>query len=219
MTCTECREFLEAGIGDDLDPADRRALEEHLENCGRCRLKAEELAALNRAVGELPREIAPARDLWPGIRTRLEQVDATEREFRIWRFPRLTHPLAAAAALLAVLIGALTLLSTPGGRYAGLERFSGDRTIGLITTAAMERQYLGAAEELLYAMAEARSTLPETTLAVIDENLDLVDQAISDSRTAVQKYPSDVELQSMLAAAWEQKLALLQQTARMTGLY
>jgi len=219
MTCSQCRKLLHETGGIDLDPAARAALEEHLTGCEECRRQAEEIAALTRAAAELPHQIAPQRDLWPGIRARLDGVGTGEPEFRTWHFPRLTRPLAVAASLLAILVGTLSLLNLPGTGYAGLERFSGERTIGLITTTAMEKQYVGATEELIYAVAEVRGALPETTLAVIDENLELVDQTIIASRTAVQKYPADIGLQAMLAAAWEQKIALLQQTARLTGLY
>lgn len=219
MTCAQCRKLLnETGIR-DLDPHLRSALEEHLADCAECRREAAEISALTRAAAELPRQIAPQRDLWPGISTRLDTNTTEKPEFRTWRFPRLTQPLAMAASLLVIVVGTLSLLNLPGGGYAGLESVSGERTIGLVTTSAMEKQYLGAAQELLYAMAEVRPVLPETTLAVLDRNLELVDQAITASRTAVQEYPADVELQSMLADAWKQKISLLQQTARLTGLY
>ncbi|GEM_PF-691747 len=217
-----CRDLLEVWLEGKLEADRLAAFEEHLARCGRCRREAQARADLVQAVAALPEGIAPRRDLWPQIAARMEQTAETEthqRRFRGWSQVLLAHPLAAAAALLVIMLGTLTLLSGPGGRRAEPGQYGGEQTIGMITTAAMEQQYIGATEDLLYSTAEVRLSLPESTLIVLEDHLTLVDQAITESRTVLQKYPSDVELQSMLAAAWKQKLALLGQTARLTGLY
>lgn len=46
-------------------------VEDHLRSCGPCRREVEELRDLLRSASELPRGIAPDRDLWDGIEARI----------------------------------------------------------------------------------------------------------------------------------------------------
>jgi hypothetical protein len=59
-------------------------VERHLESCAECTAEVESLLVLRSRTRDLPREIAPGRDLWPEIRARLQaapvpRVAAPER--------------------------------------------------------------------------------------------------------------------------------------------
>ncbi len=219
MRCAECRDRLEDWLDGILPAREHRAVQHHLAGCPECRREAEAGAALARSVTELPREIAPRRDLWPGISTRLAAADPTGSASRFRWLPRPANPLAAAAAVLIVLLGALIVPRLTTNRGADREGFGWEHVIGLLTTAEMEQQYRGAADDLISSLAGMPAVLPDTAREVIEANLQLVEQAITESRTALTAYPSDAGLQSMLAAAYRHKIELLQHTARLTTVF
>jgi anti-sigma-K factor RskA len=53
-------------------------VERHLESCVECAAEVESLLALRARTRDLPREIAPGRDLWPEIQARLQAVPARQ---------------------------------------------------------------------------------------------------------------------------------------------
>jgi hypothetical protein len=75
MNCEAAAELMAGDWPGELTEAERAALAAHLEGCSACRDEAEALAALWRAVGELPDE-EPA----PRLRARFEGMLAAELE-------------------------------------------------------------------------------------------------------------------------------------------
>lgn len=67
MNCTECREKLNDHVDDALDVAGKRAIATHLATCADCTREFENLRQLRQRTAALAKDIAPARDLWPGI--------------------------------------------------------------------------------------------------------------------------------------------------------
>src|SRR5690606_3164317 len=59
-------------VDDLLAPAERAAVEAHLDGCPACRTELEASRRLLADLAALPREVAPPRDLWDGIAARLE---------------------------------------------------------------------------------------------------------------------------------------------------
>jgi anti-sigma factor RsiW len=169
-------------------PAPRRAeIDRHLETCADCRREREALASVVAAAASLPREIAPTRDLWPDILLKHARRPVRRR----W-------PVAAAAAAAVVASGA-TFLAMRG------------------TTppeAAAQSEAERAVEELRAALAARR--LDPRTAAAVEQNLQIIDGAIRDIRTALRSAPANGELQRMLADAYRAKVRLLQQTVYLT---
>ncbi len=73
MTHHEIQERLDEFLDGMLLREEARLVETHLASCEMCRREKEALAELLARAGELPREIAPPRDLWPQIEARLDQ--------------------------------------------------------------------------------------------------------------------------------------------------
>ena len=67
-------------VDDELAPAERRALESHLENCCECTSTLVELRAVVARAQELG-EMTPEMDLWPAIAARVRE---TPQEFAWW---------------------------------------------------------------------------------------------------------------------------------------
>jgi len=79
MNCTDWNEKLHDYVDDTLGTDERRALEAHLAVCPHCRAQLESFQALRSATNQLPRELTPARDLWPAIQARLQPSSARGR--------------------------------------------------------------------------------------------------------------------------------------------
>ena len=73
------------------------------------------------------------------------------------------------------------------------------------------------ASELTGAFDRRRPLLDRELLAVYDENLDIVDDAIDRSRAALVTRPTDPHLQRVLDRAYRHKLALLRRASSGEG--
>jgi anti-sigma factor RsiW len=71
MNCTACIASLHDYVDGALSADDSRAFDAHIITCADCRSQLESLQALRQRTRELPRELAPARDLWAGIATQI----------------------------------------------------------------------------------------------------------------------------------------------------
>jgi hypothetical protein len=146
--------------------------------------------AFARAIAELPREIQPPRDLWPGIAGRIAPK-------RWWARPGVS--LAAAAVAIAIGSSALTAVWMDRAPVAPVAVAADD----------WERDLDEASAELRAALASQRDELDPATLAVVDENLRIIDRAIEDTRRALASDPDDEALRRSLVAVSEQRITLL----------
>lgn len=71
MICHNSAEKLHDYLDDALSPAERAAVESHLATCASCQATFTSLRTLRAATTQLPRELTPARDLWPALSTQL----------------------------------------------------------------------------------------------------------------------------------------------------
>lgn len=212
-----------------LPPAERAAVEEHLQGCEACRAELDGVVTLRAQARVLPREIAPPRDLWPGIAARLRERAPAEEpsdegvvvDFRARsRQPawRRWAPLAAAAMVLVVLSSGITaMLMRAGGEtpvavvQVPVPTADAARpTSALAAFRPTEREYLGALETLEGELAARRDQLSPQTIATIEENLRIIDQAIAETRDALESDPGNAELPLLLSGVYRKKVELLQ---------
>jgi anti-sigma factor RsiW len=73
VRCPEVRERLDDFVDGHLAPDDVADLKRHLAGCEGCREEERELRDLLSRASSLKVEAAPTRDLWPGIRDRIER--------------------------------------------------------------------------------------------------------------------------------------------------
>ncbi|MCB9689956.1 MAG: zf-HC2 domain-containing protein [Alphaproteobacteria bacterium] len=192
MTCEEALEPLHDRLDGPLPPALDEALQEHLAGCEPCRRLAADLDRLRIAAGELPREIEPSRDLWPGIAARIGGRSAW------WQRPQW---LLAALVLVALGSSALTALALRAPDPAPVDVAGAELPWG--------DELDHAADELRAAVEARRGELDPETLAVVEENLRIIDAAVAETRAALDADPTNRRLQRSLAAAGEQRIALL----------
>lgn len=267
MACEQFSEAIGELVDGSLDPAGRRALDEHLASCAACRALAADLRRIHREAAELPR-VAPPETLWAKVRGRLE-VEARKPEAAPaeaaplapaptpgkptpplrpgwgqvvagWFRPVTVTPLRAAAFSSAVvlLLAIATVLvffrqpaiapttdtaSAPGagtasGPAATIPASTGNGADdSLVQSVEMELQlaeqhYENAIASLEQAARADQDTLDPEVAAILQKNLAIIDQAIVDSRVALQTQPTNQLAQTSLFDAFRRKVALLQDT-------
>jgi len=152
--------------------------------------------ALDKAVCALPRELAPARDLWPALAERL----GARRQQR-WRGQAgLWATAAALGALWFATLPAPTSISTPTAEQTEKRAPS---TTDLVPLDVQLRE--------LYETTQAAqlAALPLQGLP----DLDVWDKAIAQVHGALRFYPDDLSLLDQLDRLYRQRLQVLQHAA------
>jgi hypothetical protein len=231
MTHAETAVRLDDYAGGELDPAEAREVATHLEGCAGCREELEAIRLLLADARELPRGIAPSRDLWAGIAHRIGgsaqpgggggEEGGTRVIPLATRRPRVPRWLlsAAAAVVVAVASSAGTAVymarHTPvpaDGPVAGTEvRPATTVPAALAAYAPAEAEYRRAVADLETVLATRRSRLAPETVATLERNLGIIDEAIRQSRAALAADPANAELAGMLSHAYEAKVETLRQ--------
>ena len=149
---------------------------------------------MGRLKTELPRSIEPDRDLWPGIAGRL----APRR-----RSPARWAALLAAAAVVAVVAGVVVMerAAKPTETRRGV--------VAVEPVQEVDAVFASAKTTLLEALEARRPDLAPETLAVVEENLGIIDAAIVEIREAMENDPGNASLREMLVAAQEKEIGLL----------
>ena len=218
----------------ELSADERDAVEAHLRTCAPC---AAVLDDLKRVVARAATAAArpPDADLWAGIAARIETGGAASpgrvmpfgrREAR--RFTFTLPQLAAAAALLIAVSGGLawnaaerigaadsSVSVAQPPQTADADAASPAAATGAAEFARVENvgmadaQYDAAVADLEKALKDGRGRLDASTIAIVEHNLQIIDQAINQARDALAGDPANSYLSSHLVEARRRKLDLL----------
>jgi hypothetical protein len=192
----------------ELAGSDRRALESHLAECAGCRQALDDLRQLRAAARELPPR-QPARDLWPGIESRLDA--------RSTRGVSFSWPAALAAGLfIAIMSGLATwvVLHTPADPPAVVATGRAPRGMQPRPVAVNSAPYDRAIADLLTTLRTERRDLNPRTVETIERSLAVINKAIADAQAALDADPTDAELVSYLSDRQRARLAVLRQVER-----
>lgn len=167
------------------------------------RLLEEELGA-PESQPELPDDLAA--ELWTGI----------EAEIRPPAGRSLAPWLIAAAFVLLNGLGLMSLGPAASSIRPSLAGLPSSGTWAAADEAILpaERELQAAVLDLQKAYAQRRGDLDPALLAVYDTNLEVVGDAVEQSRAALLQHPGDPHLQRMLRHAYDRHLSLL---VRATG--
>jgi hypothetical protein len=185
--CSWVEDRLDAWLDDELDDFDLARIEFEVERCDWCAKDLEANRKLRAAVGRLPAEIQPFRDLWPAI-------DRRRPRSRPWL------PLAAAAVLAVSLVGGRALLPPPAP----------------VPAEARWREELSTANTSFRDALDASADLDPEVRAVIEKNLADIDRAIAEIEDALRQNPSSPMLQKALVAMEQQRSDVLRAIALST---
>lgn len=218
MKCTDAQTLFNQYLDGELHSNERPVFEKHLAACVSCSESLSRLRALMEQAEELPSMVSPHNDLWPGISNQIEQkmVQSAVKSSPFRRPGWHSRPLVTVAATFLIITFSVIALRLYSDRIDSVDKHFSEWTQGLVTFAAMEKQYMGATQDLIYSIDGYEGNLPESARKVIEENLELIEDAIHDSRVALINNPADGELQSMLSANYRRKVELLQWTAHLT---
>ncbi|HZD17476.1 MAG TPA: zf-HC2 domain-containing protein [Actinomycetota bacterium] len=216
-------ESLSAYLDGELDGAERDVIEGHLSVCPDC---AAALADLERIVGSARtlEERPPERDLWPGIASRLQPrqpvrtiaIQAARR--RLGRRFSFTMSQLAAAAIALMIISAAAVWWV-GPRPSGTVLEQPARSIGTIppgpqgVPVSLEENpaYTDALADLERAFEASRDRLDPETVATVERNLSIIDEAIRQTIEALEADPGSTFLYDHLERSRRQKLDVLRQ--------
>ncbi len=222
MSCTEIGKWLNDYVDGDgeLSEETRRVVKEHSRTCLSCHRELTELRSLLERAGRLPTEIEPEKALWPGIVSRittpLPEIAEDSRDSARRSLQR--YPLAVAAVLLLAIAVPFTLWQLDRGLVQSSPAVQaeaiGGSTERIALLARAEDGVLLPRTDLLESLERQRDTLSPETLATIEENALLIDQAIAQIRTALTESPGDRQLELLLAARYQQEVALLKRVNR-----
>ena len=200
MNCTDVRDLIDGHVAGTLPRGDRESIDRHLTGCAECRADVEAARMLAQPVAALPRAIEPPRNLWPHIERRIAPSSVRSR-------------LLALAAANALVAGSSTVTWLVMRDGAAAVTAVADTASGGVRV--FEARYMEQAETLADLLERERPRLAPETVAVLERNLAIIDAAISESRAALAADPSNAELETLLRAGHQQKVALLEQAARL----
>jgi tetratricopeptide (TPR) repeat protein len=199
-------ERLNEYLDQDLDPHDRQKLETHLSQCEECRRALDNLETIVRAASELP-EVAPPERIWESIAASLIERKSLSRSSRS---RSVFFPALAAAAALFVGVS-LWLVLRAGETEAPVDQAALAYMVTKELEAA-ESHYDKAIVGLEQIIAQNDGVLPQELASVLNQNLDLIENAIGESRAAIATEPQSTAAQESLLQALRSKVTLLQNT-------
>ena len=211
-------------LDDELPADERAAVAAHLASCAHCAQVASDLEkVVTQARTITPRP--PESDLWAGIDGRISRVSQPRRF--AFTLPQLA---AAAAVLIAVSGGAAWQLAqrstppvvaqaAPPSTAPAPEQTAVDTTPTPASAPVVARvsyadaQYDAAVGDLEKALKTGRGHLDKATIAIVEHNLQMIDQAIEQGRQALDSDPGNSYLSGHLVEARRRKLDLLRRAA------
>lgn len=226
MNCADLNEALVDLVDGRLDGAEQRGVERHLEGCANCRSLVDDLRSIRAAAFMLDRR-EPAAETWFKVQAAIaaEPVPgkvlalpgAVRRSFSeggwaVWLG-------AAAALILATVIGILPLLNREPAPANDTAAVSPEPEVTVESVSAQfeaaEKIYQKAIDDLQTLANKDTGELDPQVASVLQKNLAVIDQQISENREALKTQPSSVSAQSGLFEGLRTKVALLQQTVEL----
>ncbi len=228
MSSEETLRSLDELIDGTISDEDRARLEPLLASSSELRAELARRRDLATRTASLRREIAPPTDLWPGVAAGIEnrkimrprfggdRVGVRDSEQTLVNWRRVGSIAAAAMLLVAVSSGIIAYLVQaplpPEVRpLAPSEDFISIAWDGF---RAAERSYQEITDELLRALDEHRSELSPETVRVVEENLRLIDEAITSARSALERDPVNAGLLNQLTDMYRKRVIFLREISR-----
>lgn len=200
-------DYVDGTLGD----SENRLLEIHLAACEPCRKMADDLHRVKEAAGALPR-LTPPQNAWRRIEVSLRAQEAVSAPPRFRLF---SSPMAMAASLL-ILIGTIGLFLW-GYQFSQTTEETNPAQLADYVVNELElaeKHYVNAIAGLEQIVQKERQeqTLDPQVMAILNDNLELIEQAIGESRAAAQEDPESIVARESLLGALRNKLTLLQNT-------
>ena len=205
MNCSTCQPLLSEYIDDAVRGDERAAIDAHLRDCAACRALAEDLTSIRATAGSLE-PLIPAARVWNQLAaTVAAQPRRSGLQWFGWR------PVAAMAMTVVLAAGLWrvgTLLKPEG---PGIAPQTAEAPV-LVADSDPEANYTVAIARLEEVASRDRDVLDQETAGALNAGLTVIDDAITESRAALQSEPDSELAQESLFAALRRKVSLLQET-------
>ena len=230
MTCTEYEALMARDLEGELSLEERDAADAHLAGCATCAAIRADLLEIAANAATLP-VLTPSRDLWDGIAARIEAPVIALGTTGEHRVPRRRHVLrfaAAAAALVAVTAGTTYVLTrnavleqtsstqvatNPPVTQSGAPVSTTSELVSEVNSTAAEAAFDREVLRLRSMLEERRDDLDSATVALLERNLRIIDDAIAESRAALAQNPGSALLNRQLQNALGKKVQVLRTAA------
>jgi anti-sigma factor RsiW len=224
MNCSNFSDAIAELVDGALDPARQRALERHAEGCEACRALVADLRSIQAAAFTLDRIELPPH-VWAAVRARVDAEPAPTRRAQLIAWPQTRTAqaawAAAAALVIATAIGIYSVRQSTGvhDNDQAMDTATPDPADVVasvqVELQAAEEHYNKAIQGLEQIARSDSGALEPDVAAVLQKNLQVIDQAIGESRVALKTQPASSDAQQSLFDAMRSKIALLQQTVEL----
>ena len=160
---------------------------------------------------ELPKEIEPAHDLWPGIASRLGEAPRAERESRFSWPMALAAGFAVAAVSALLTWGVVRERGPAGGPQVASTQATAPTDIVPVSygpNSGVSAVELAARDQLVARFRETFTSLRPETRAAIVKNIAVMQTAANEIDAALAKDPASGMLKGMLVGTYKQELQL-----------
>jgi hypothetical protein len=224
MDCTHYTDAIQEMVDGTLGPIRRAELRIHLDQCDSCRALLDDLQRVHDLAASFDRA-APPDHVWLQVAGRLRQEGRLRPSPASPSPRRPQYALLAIAAALVLAVGASLYLLLPLRRSptplpsstttaAGSNASSGDPVQDDIEAEfrLAEQHYQNAISKLEEAAKGGTDSIDPQTAAMLQKNLQVIDQAIAESRAAVRSEPASAPARDSLFDALKRKVARRQDT-------
>jgi len=227
MACPRYEDAIHELVDGTLGPIRRSELQIHLDQCDECRALLRDLERLRDLAATLDRPIPPNR-VWMQIAGQLQQEGRLQAPAAAPARASHRTLLLAIAAAVVLTVGASLVYLLPRARPAGQSpEFAQTTSAPAPGNAAAggsvqgdieaefrqaEQHYQAAITKLEEAAKSDQSAIDPATAAMLQKNLQVIDQAIAESRAAFRSEPTSAPARDSLFEALKRKVSLLQDT-------
>ena len=160
--------------------------------------------------GELPKDVAPARDLWPSIAARIAG-EPQQARVRSYGWPAALAAAFLVASVSALLTWGLMRDTDPAVPTPVAVTTTTDTAIVPVSygpNSGLTSKEIVARDELLARFREKFNELKPETRVAIQKNLAIIQTAANEIDAALAKDPASGMLKSLLVGAYKQELQL-----------
>ena len=221
MHCAAHREAIQELVDGTLGAIRRVELEEHLRQCEACRAFEADMRRIRSLAASVDR-LAPPDGVWLQVAGRLRQEGRVQAPPPVVRSSHgRRYAMLAIAASLLVAVGASLMFLFPmfearNTRNAANQpatETAADTVRSVEDDFRLAEQHLQSGIAKLEEAARADdATIDPQTAATLKKNLDVIDQAIAESRAALNSEPQSTVARDSLFQALRRKVDLLQDT-------
>jgi hypothetical protein len=219
MSCPNYRDALQELADGTLGPIRRAELQVHLESCARCRSLASDLVRIKDLAASLDR-LSPPDTVWLQVAGRLRQEGRLAGEAEAPRTSKRRIAALAIAAALVIAVGAsiVTLLPPGGDAPAQQTAQEGnaatqDPVQSFGNEIRLAEQHLqNAIAKLEQAATSDEDVMDPQTAEILKKQLQVMDQAIAESRDALRVEPQSASARDHFFGAMKRKVGVLQDT-------